>query len=68
MSRRLGHPVFNFALVVSLDYLIHGSNGCDRVYWVFSLEVGPKGSWWGFMSYICIIHDKSRLLVLKSGF
>jgi hypothetical protein len=54
MSHSLGHLGFNFLLGVSLGYLIHGSNGCGLVCWVYSLEVGPNGSWWGFMSYIYV--------------
>lgn len=34
MSRRLGHSKFDYALGVSLDYLIHGSGRWDRVFGV----------------------------------
>jgi hypothetical protein len=42
MSHRLGHPEFDSALGVFLDYSLHGSLGWGRVSGVYSPRVGIK--------------------------
>jgi hypothetical protein len=64
MSRRLGHLGFNSALRVSVDHLIHGSDGWSRVFEVYSPWVGSEAP---ILERFHTIKKNKIIIILKSA-